>query len=62
MRASEGRLPDYALSYVLVDVAAIVQCAEELGGKVLMPPVTDAAGLTFACSESPPYRPAPPRT
>ncbi|MDQ0687841.1 MULTISPECIES: VOC family protein [Streptomyces] len=46
---SEGRFPDYAVFYVLVqDVAATVQHAEELGGKVLMAPITDAAGLTFA--------------
>ncbi|MEH0416842.1 VOC family protein [Streptomyces sp. B21-083] len=46
---SEGNFPDYAVFYVLVqDVAATVERAEELGGKVLMAPTTDAAGLTFA--------------
>ncbi|MEQ0558450.1 VOC family protein [Amycolatopsis sp. NEAU-NG30] len=46
---SDGKFSDYAIFYVLVqDVEATVERAEELGGKVLMPPVTDAAGLTFA--------------
>jgi predicted enzyme related to lactoylglutathione lyase len=46
---SNGKFPNYAIFYVLVqDVAASVERAEELGGKVLMPPVTDAAGITFA--------------
>lgn len=46
---SDGKFPNYAIFYVLVqDVAATVEQAVRLGGKVLMPPVTDAAGVTFA--------------
>lgn len=46
---SEGKFPNYAIFYVLVeDVAASVERAEELGDKVLMPSVADAAGFAFA--------------
>jgi predicted enzyme related to lactoylglutathione lyase len=46
---SEGDFPDYAIFYVLVqDVAATVESGQELGAKVLMEPVSDSAGFTFA--------------
>lgn len=46
---SEGGFPNYAIVYVVVqDVAATVEHAEELGAEVLMAPVSDSAGLTFA--------------
>ncbi|MGW2616640.1 VOC family protein [Streptomyces sp. NPDC001500] len=46
---SEGGFPDYAIFYVLVqDVAATVERGRELGAAVLMEPVSDSAGLTFA--------------
>jgi predicted enzyme related to lactoylglutathione lyase len=46
---SDGGFPDYAIFYVLVqDVAATVEHAEALGAEVLMAPVSDSAGLTFA--------------
>ncbi|GAA4477376.1 VOC family protein [Microbacterium panaciterrae] len=44
-----GKFEDYAIFYVLVaDVPAIIEQAKTLGGDVLMEPVTDAAGVTFA--------------
>lgn len=44
-----GGFPNYAIFYVLVqDVAATVKRGQELGAKVLMEPVSDSAGLTFA--------------
>ncbi|WP_067823188.1 VOC family protein [Actinomadura kijaniata] len=46
---SGGRFPDYAVLYVVVkDVAATVARAEELGGKVIVPPTTAGSGLVFA--------------
>ncbi|MFI1509496.1 VOC family protein [Streptomyces sp. NPDC020597] len=46
---SEGDFPNYAIFYVLVqDVAATVERARELGAKVLMEPVSDSVGFTFA--------------
>lgn len=49
IRASDGHHPDYAIFYVVVrDVAETVGRAEELGGKVVVPPTTNPAGLTFA--------------
>ncbi|MFF5370079.1 VOC family protein [Streptomyces sp. NPDC013187] len=46
---SEGGFPDYTIFYVFVqDVAAIVERAEKLGAEVLMAPVSDSAGFTFA--------------
>jgi predicted enzyme related to lactoylglutathione lyase len=46
---SEGNFPNYAIFYVLVqDVAATVERGRELGAEVLMEPVSDAAGFTFA--------------
>lgn len=46
---SEGKFPDYAIFYVLVqDVNETIKRAEELDGKVVMSPVTDASGITFA--------------
>ncbi|MEQ4724631.1 VOC family protein [Nonomuraea sp. B19D2] len=46
---SEGAFPHYAIFYVLVqDVAAAVKRGQELGAKVLMEPVSDSAGFTFA--------------
>ncbi len=45
---SDGRFPDYAVFYILVqDVAATVTQAKDLGAEVTMEPVTDAAGITF---------------
>lgn len=44
-----GKFADYAIFYVLVaDVALTIERAKTLGGEVLMEPVTDAAGVTFA--------------
>ncbi|MQA86496.1 MAG: VOC family protein [Streptosporangiales bacterium] len=46
---TKGGFPNYAVFYVLVeDVAATVAKAEQLGGKVLIPPTTDEDGLMFA--------------
>lgn len=46
---SEGGFPGYAVFYVVVqDVAATVAHAERLGAEVLMAPVSDSAGFTFA--------------
>ncbi|MFC4912678.1 VOC family protein [Actinomadura gamaensis] len=46
---SDGHFPDYAIFYVVVrDVAETVGRAESLGGKVIVPPTTNDAGLTFA--------------
>lgn len=46
---SAGAFPNYAIFYVLVqDVAATVEQAGKLGAEVLMAPVSDAEGLTFA--------------
>jgi predicted enzyme related to lactoylglutathione lyase len=46
---SEGNFPNYAIFYVLVqDVAATVERGRELGAKILMEPVSDSAGFTFA--------------
>ncbi|MFT0800025.1 VOC family protein [Bacillus swezeyi] len=45
----DGKFPDYAIFYVFVqDVAENVKRAEEIGGEVVMKPVTDASGVTFA--------------
>jgi predicted enzyme related to lactoylglutathione lyase len=42
-------LANHAISYVLVqDVTAIVERAGELGAEVVVRPVSDSAGLTFA--------------
>lgn len=44
-----GRFPDYAVFYVLVaSLPETIERAKELGGEVLMEPVTDAAGVSFA--------------
>lgn len=44
-----GKFEDYAVFYVLVaDVPATVERAKGLGGQVLMEPVTDASGVSFA--------------
>lgn len=44
-----GKFADYAIFYVLVaDVAATIEQATALGAEVLMEPVTDASGFTFA--------------
>lgn len=44
-----GAAPDYAIFYVRVaDVPQVLARAEELGGKTLMPPLTNADGLVFA--------------
>ncbi|MEU1551445.1 hypothetical protein ABZ517_01790 [Streptomyces scabiei] len=49
MWESEGKFADYAIFYVLVqDVIATVERAGELGAEVVMQPVSDSAGLTFA--------------
>jgi uncharacterized protein len=46
---SEGKFPNYAIFYVLVqDVAATAERAGELGATVLMEPVSDSAGFSFA--------------
>jgi hypothetical protein len=46
---SEGGFPNYAIFYVFVqDVAAMVERAEKLGAEVLMTPVSDSEGFTFA--------------
>lgn len=44
-----GKFADYSVFYVLVaDVPATVERAKGLGGEVVMEPVTDAAGVSFA--------------
>ncbi|MER7563168.1 VOC family protein [Streptomyces sp. NPDC097941] len=49
MWESEGKFANYAIFYVLVqDVTATVERAGELGAEVLMEPVSDSAGFTFA--------------
>ncbi|ELP68557.1 VOC family protein [Streptomyces turgidiscabies] len=46
---SQGGFPNYAIFYVLVqDVAATVKRGKDLGAEVLMEPVSDSAGFTFA--------------
>lgn len=46
---SDGKFPDYAIFYVLVaDVVETIPRATELGAEVLMEPLTDASGVTFA--------------
>ncbi|MEU8612369.1 VOC family protein [Actinoplanes sp. NPDC048791] len=47
--ATGGKVPNYAVFTVLVaDTAATCRQAEAAGGKVLVEPVTEPGGLTFA--------------
>jgi uncharacterized protein len=47
--ATGGKVPNYAVFYVLVaDVAGTCRQAEAAGGKVLVAPATAPDGLTFA--------------
>ncbi len=47
--ATGGRMPNYAVFYVVVaDTAATCRQAEAAGGKVLVGPLTGPGGLTFA--------------
>ena len=49
LNSTGGKVPNYAVFTVLVaDVAATCRMAEAAGGKVLVPPTGDPAGLTFA--------------
>lgn len=46
---TEGESPNHAIFMVVVaDVLATVGAAEQLGGKVLVPPTTTPTGLVFA--------------
>lgn len=46
---TEGQFPNHAVFMVVVeDVAASCARAEELGGKILVPPTTTPNGLVFA--------------
>ena len=51
---TEGDSPNRAVFFVIVsDVAAAVEQAERLGGKVVNPPTTTPTGLTFADLQDP---------
>jgi predicted enzyme related to lactoylglutathione lyase len=46
---TDGRLPNYATFYIVVeDVAASCVAAETAGGKVVVPPTETGSGLVFA--------------